>query len=63
MDYEQCLEAEYEKALSMHRDKTHMCMDYLKVVEMYSKLIGRSQTLEEAKYWADKMMDHALRVE
>ena len=41
---------------------TKSCMDYLSLIDIYSRRINQSTTLKEAKDWADRMLDHALRI-
>jgi hypothetical protein len=54
---------EQNKRLSeAHTDMTKACIEYLKIVETYSRLIHRAGNLKEAKDWADRMIDHALKV-
>ena len=59
---ENCLEVELKKCIEKHGEKINACINYISIIETYSKLIQRSQTLDEAKDWAHRMIDHALKV-
>ena len=60
--YEECLEEELKRAIAAHRSRTEACIDYLKIIDMYSRLIQRAETVEEGRDWAHRMIDHALKV-
>jgi hypothetical protein len=60
--YEECLEKQLDEAVNAHHDRVVSCMEYLKVITMYSKRIKGCDTIEEVKEWVDRMIDHALQV-
>ena len=60
--YEECLE---QQLADLNREFNHRldcCVDYLKIISMYSKMINECDNIEDAKEWARRMIDHALEV-
>ena len=60
--YENCIADQLDKTVKANTKAVNSCIEYLKIVSMYSRLIQKADSVEEAKEWASKMLDHALKV-
>ena len=60
--YEEKLEIQLKEIVEAHGKQIQDCINYLSIIQLYYKRIQQSETVEEAKEWADRMIEHALQV-